>query len=149
MSWGVKRKVVRSPMSLSTPVCRNFVDPGLPGGPETHGADRASGADRGGHLSWVFSLQRGAQTVCCGAFSRFGDSTAAETTDRRLEVRMMLTGSKMPCFREGADSVLGGLQDRPSGSVALGCVLGGRFGWLSGVSGVCIKGWKSAWVRDS
>lgn len=29
-----------------------------------------------------------------------------------LQVRMMLTGSKMPCFREGADFVLSTLQDR-------------------------------------
>ena len=31
---------------------------------------------------------------------------------------MMLTGSKMPCFREGADFVLSTLQDRPVRSLA-------------------------------
>lgn len=45
------------------------------------------------------------------------------------QVRMMLVGSKMPCFREGADFVLSTLQDRREGMPWAQQRMGGVFVW--------------------
>lgn len=151
--------VLPSALSLSRPARlpprpRHLVDPWLSRGPEAHGADCPPGSGRGGlkphvpvsgpcHPYW---LRTSGASPPGGRFVRWGPWLSVSRQMRTEElyslrfcfrlrrtflrqVRMMLVGSKMPCFREGADFVLSTLQDRREGMPWAQQRMGGVFVW--------------------